>query len=379
MDKIFDGHLHTFLFKVPLRESIGLFQRQFDRFNVKKFTFLALPMDPVPGKRGVESTDNIDNLRVMYYKAAFTPNGYAYAGLEYDKLDLTDKKAVAEDLLRQVREFRKAGYDGIKMFEGHPNTRKTLGFALNDEVFDPFYEYCEKENFPIIIHVANAKYMWDKSQLSQYWIERGCAFDETYPSFDDLHQEVLGLLQKHPKLNYTVAHFGFMTYNKEVAEKFMSYENTKMDVTPGNNNYVNMDADREYWRDFIIKYSDKIVYGTDCYNFNFDNAVNFDRAIGNRPTLIKQFFETDKQIDLSANAISYKIKGFKIPKKYRKKIYFENNAKMHGEPNKIDFDYLIEKANEQLAKYTENDFEYYNLWCMTQDFETFKKGGKLYE
>lgn len=36
MNKIFDGHLHTFRFKVPVRESIKLFSRQFERFNVEK-------------------------------------------------------------------------------------------------------------------------------------------------------------------------------------------------------------------------------------------------------------------------------------------------------------------------------------------------------
>lgn len=379
MYKKFDGHLHTFRFKVPLRESIGLFKRQFDRFNVKKYSFLALPCEPIPGRFGYETTDHIDNLRVMYYKCAFAPNGYAYAGLEYDKLDLTDKNVVAEELLRQVKEYRKAGYDGIKMYEGHPNTQKVLGFGIDDPVFDPFYEYCEKENFPIIIHVANSKYMWDKSQISEYWIERGCCFDQTFPTFENIHQQVLNLLEKHPKLNYTVAHFGFMTYDKQVAEKFMSYENTKMDVTPGNNNYANMGEDRDYWRDFIIRFADKIVYGTDCYNFSFDNAVNFDRATGNRPTLVKQFFETDKVIEFCANSVPYQVKGFKIPKKYRKKIYYDNLVNMLGEPNKVDFDYLIEKSRELLKGYSAKDFEYYNLWCMTHDFETFKKGGKIYE
>lgn len=48
--KVFDGHLHTFRFKVSMRESIDLFKRQFERFNVEKMTFLALPCDACPGR-----------------------------------------------------------------------------------------------------------------------------------------------------------------------------------------------------------------------------------------------------------------------------------------------------------------------------------------
>ena len=72
--KIFDGHLHTFRFKVSVRESIDLFQRQFDRFNVKKGTFLALPCDAVPGKREFDQTDLTDNVKVMYFKSVFMYN-----------------------------------------------------------------------------------------------------------------------------------------------------------------------------------------------------------------------------------------------------------------------------------------------------------------
>ncbi len=375
MYKKFDGHLHTFRFKVPLRESIWLFKKEFEAFKVKKATFLALPCDPVPGRFGLETTDYIDNLRAMYFKCAFAPNAYAYAGLQYDKLDLSDKKAVAEDLLRQVKEFRKVGYDGMKMYEGHPNLHKILGYDLDDEVYDLFFDYCEKENFPIIMHLANAEYMWHKDQISEYWLQRGCCFDETFPSFNRLLEEVIKMLEKHPKLNFTLAHFGFMTYDRKIAEKFMSFENTKMDVCPGTNNYVNITEDRGYWRDFFIRFADKIVYGTDTYNFDYENQAQFVKISGIRPSMVERFLETDDTFDYAGN----KLTGIKLPKKVLKKIYYSNLDTMMGEPQKPDFDYLIEKSRELLKGYSAKDFEYYNLWCMTHDFETFKKGGKIYE
>lgn len=75
--EIFDGHLHTFRFKVSVRESIDLFKRQFQRFNVKKMSFLALPLDAIPGKVEFEDTDLTDNIKAMYFKSVFSPNAYS--------------------------------------------------------------------------------------------------------------------------------------------------------------------------------------------------------------------------------------------------------------------------------------------------------------
>ncbi|MBQ8374037.1 MAG: amidohydrolase family protein [Clostridia bacterium] len=375
--KVFDGHLHTFRFKVPMRESIDLFKRQFERFHVEKMTFLALPLDALPGKVEFDKTDRIDNLRVMYFKSVFSPNAYAYAGLEYIGLDSKDKKAVAQSLLEQVKEYKRVGYDGMKMYEGHPNHRKLLGYPLYDEIFDEYYNYCEKENFPIIMHLANPAYMWEEDKVSDYWKARGCYFDETYPTFAQFHEEILKRLEKNPKLNFTLAHWGFLTYNKTAAEKFMSYENTKLDVCPGGDNFFNILADKEYWLPFLEKYADRITYGTDSYNFEYDNEENWLRATGNRPLLVQNFL-TGKLTD-EFDYLGRKYNGAGLTKETQEKILYENLNKMLGEPKEIDYDYLIAKCEKMIQTVDENSLDRYNLWCMKNDFESMKKGAFAYD
>lgn len=372
--KLFDGHLHHFVFPVPVRESIDLYRRQFKRFNIKKFAFLALPCDPVVGRYGIERTDRVDNLRSMYFKKVFSPNGYAYAGLEYIGLDLSDKKAVAQELLRQVAENKKVGYDGMKMYEAHPNMHATLGYDLDDEVYDLYFDFCEKEKFPIIMHIANAPYMWDPEKVNEYWRNRGCLFTDKHPTFDGLHQELLRRLKKNPKLNLTVAHFGFMTFNKTVMEEFMSFENTRLDVCPGTHNYFNLSDEREYWRPFFIKYQDRICYGTDSYNFEYENEENWLRATGVRPILVQRFLIEDSEIETSNRTI----KGFKLDKKILNKIFYDNLNNLLGEPNKIDLEYFYEKCKKLLEETTPSTRSHYDLWCMKNDFETFIKGEKIY-
>ncbi len=373
--KIFDGHLHTFRFKVPVRESIGLYKRQFERFGIEKMAFLALPCDAVPGRIEWDKTDLSDNIRAMYFKGVFSPNGYAYAGLEYKGLDVKDKKAVAEDLLRQVKEYKRVGYDGMKMYEGHPNHRKLLGYSLDDEIFDPYYDYCEKEGFPIIMHLANPPYMWDKDKVSDYWKARGCYFDETYPPFARFHEEIIKRLTKNPELRFSLAHWGFLTFDKTAMEKFMSFENTMLDVTPGGETFYEMYSDLEYWLAFLEKYADRITYGTDTYNFEYDNEENWVRNTGNRPNLVQNFFLTEKEFDY----IGTKFKGIGLKKECCQKIFYDNLCNLLKEPKAIDYDHFIAKCEKLLQAADAESLDRYNLWCMKNDFESMKKGTFVYD
>lgn len=370
--KVFDGHLHTFRFKVPVRESIGLFKRQFDRFNVEKMTFLALPCDACPGKVEFKDTDQIDNIRVMYFKSVFSPNGYAFAGLEYNGLDITDKKVVSEELLRQVKEYKRLGYDGMKMYEGHPNMRKLLGYPLYDEIFDKYYDFCEKEGFPILMHLANPAEFWDKTKISQYWIDRGCYFDESFPSFNDFHTEILKRLEKNPKLKLSLAHWGFLTYNKDAAEKYMSYPNTMLDICPGGENFFRILDDKAFWIPFIEKYADRITYGTDTYNFEYDKEDNWLRATGNRPLLAQNFIVAG--LDDEFDYIGQKYSGLSLNKSAQTKILYENLLNRLGSPKKVDLKYFITKCEQFLEKASPDSLERYNLWCMKNDFESMEKG-----
>lgn len=366
----FDGHLHTFLFKVPIRESLQLFQRQFDQHGVEKATFLSLPCETVPGETEFDQTDLLDNIRVMYHKAAFSPNAYAYAGLEYLGLDLTDMQGVSAALLEQVTRYKKLGYDGMKMYEGHPNFRKLLGYPLDHDVFDAFFNFCEEEQFPILMHLANPPEFWDADKVSDYWKARGCYFDETFPSFDDLQQEVIRRLDKNPQLRLTLAHWGFLTWNKDDAKKYFSYPNTVIDVCPGGENFFNILEDTAYWIPFIEKYIDRIVYGTDCYNFEFDNEETWTRATSNRPLFVERFFTTTGTYQYAGKTYT----GIGMREELYNKIFFDNLNTMMGQPKPIDYDYFINKCDQFLQTAEAGTLEYYNLWCMVNDFRSMKDG-----
>ena len=381
MAKVFEGHAHQMFYnnKIPVRESVTIFKRQFKINEIVKVRFLALPCHGRPEREnlkgiGFDETERIDNTRAMYFKCAFSPNGYAFAGLEYDKVDLKDKKATAQELLRQVKEYKRVGFDGMKMYEGHPNVRLLIGYPLDDEIFDLYYDFCEKEGFPIIMHLTNSPNMWDINKISQNWINRGCYFDERFPSFDELQEELMRVLAKFPKLKFTLAHFGFLTFApKERVERFFSYENTMLDVTPGGSNFFNITADEEYWVPFIKKHIDKFTYGTDLYNYRYMDEKYFMHTTTNRTKLVRQFFEGTGEYEYQKK----KYRGIGLEKEELEKLYHDNLYNLLKEPNKVDYDYFINKCDEVINDFDPCHMENYNIWCMKNDFTSLKEHGYI--
>ncbi len=74
------------------------------------------------------------------------------------------------------------GADGIKLIEGKPTMRKVLPIPdFDKEVWDPFWDYCEKSGFPILMHVNDPEEFWEKDKIPSWAKSQGWGYDETYP------------------------------------------------------------------------------------------------------------------------------------------------------------------------------------------------------
>jgi predicted TIM-barrel fold metal-dependent hydrolase len=158
-----------------------------------------------------------------------------------------------------------------------------------------------------------------------------------------LHEEVDGIMKKHPKLRLTLAHFGFMSYDINQARRWLdNYENTLFDLTPGGEQLLTMRKDWENWYEFFLQYQDRIIYGTDFYAW--PKRPTWEIAFQRRPRFIRQFFETDGEHEYGKN----KFVGVKLEKKIRDKIYFENSVREMGLPKRIDDGWLRIEAERVL-------------------------------
>lgn len=342
MEKVYDAHVH-FLFEIPLDETIEIFKEEFAVTETIKYAFLSIPHETERDKKSIY-TDYMQNIKALYLKKEFSPNSYAFAGLIHPT-SYDDKDAVADEFLRQVKEYMSVGFDGIKMLEGYPSLLKLRGVPLDSSVYDKFYAFCEENKIPIISHIANPAENWDITKASKHAIEAGRVYDETYPAKEEITAQTFRVMEKFPKLRLALAHCGFLAYDIKEAERFMhDYDNTILDITPGGEQLLIMSENWYVWKSFVEKYQDRIIYGTDYYAF--PKGENWKVSFTRRPQLIRDLFETDSEHFY----IDKKFKGIGLDKNLRDKIYRENFIKLLDSPKKTDENWLVLQAEKVLAE-----------------------------
>ncbi len=360
MRKVFDMHLH-FAFEVPIEQSIAAYKETFNLYGVERMAFLSLCFgDRDDGKMILSPCCN---LRAMAYKKAFSSKGYAFAHLIHYhpfKEERPSDEEISKEYLNQVKEYYNAGFDGMKMFEAQPTASRFLEQNIDEKVYDKFFDFAEEKGFPIIMHHANPAVNWNEESCSDWVKQHGNFYDESFPTKEEFHNQLFRRLEKNPKLKIILAHMGFYSHDRTLAERFLSYPNTMLDTTPGGEQLVYMSNRWDIWKSFFEKYYQRITFGTDTYN----TAVPLDNPTKEwlliRPTLVKNFFENNGNFDYVGS--SYVGRGKDFTSEMIDAIYFDNALRYFGEPKEIN-DKYIKKTAKQLLKevktdYDKNDLEY---------------------
>ena len=286
-----DGHIHI-TFAHPVETTARILADTMTYFDYERIAILGLQQD---------SKDNGDpgnNLKALYCKSVLNrlyPDRrvYAFSGI-YHRYDEND---TAEGYLRQAQMLYAMGFDGIKILDGKPKMRKKLGRRLDDPIFDLFYAYAEEHDLPVTMHLGDPPEFWDISKISEYALRVGWYCDETYPTLEEMREEVYGILRRFPRLRLTLAHFFFLSQDLQTCEAlFETYPGLSFDVTPGGEMFANFSKDPAAWHDFFVRYSDRILLGTDTNNYTLhetlaDNGKNADHV---RLNLVRRCLETDE-------------------------------------------------------------------------------------
>lgn len=204
------------------------------------------------------------NLLAALYKLS-DPSAYAYGGLVYPEKPLRIPMPAGTDPLSQLRELREIGFDGIKMLELKPTEQKAYGILLDDPYYEPFFEACEREEIPLILHAADPETFWDLDRIPKRFLDRGWFYgDGTYLPYERIYEQLYAILERHPRLRVTFAHFFFLSGRPEKLEELFSrFPNVCVDITPGAEMYADFRERREFYRDFFTKWSGRILLGTD--------------------------------------------------------------------------------------------------------------------
>ncbi len=272
------------------------------------------------------------NLLCMLFKATYPGRVYAFAGLQHPPRGVCQDAAAYRDHAMRMKDL---GFDGFKLIEGKPNARKRIGVSLDADVFHDLYEYLEAEHIPIISHVADSAAFWDIKKIPAYAREEGWFYgDGTYPSKEALYGEVEGVLGKFPSLNIVFAHFYMMAEEgMERARDFLDrWPRTRFDITPGVKMYQVFSADPDAWRDFFLRYQDRILFGTDNgFTSSTDTAMN-----------VRRFLETDREFP----AWGTTVRGIRLEREALEKIYHANFESLAGmDPKPLRAEHAMDEVD----------------------------------
>jgi predicted TIM-barrel fold metal-dependent hydrolase len=151
------------------------------------------------------------------------------------------------------------------------------------------------------------------------------------PSYDDQINARDNLLRKHPGLNFIAAHLASLEWNvDEIAIRLDMFPNMNIDMSArmAHLQYQSV-ADRERVRNFIIKYQDRMAYGTDItINSAESNPEARSKALLERWQSNWIYLATDSVQKI--RNISGDVKGLQLPKEVIDKIYKRNADRFFG-------------------------------------------------
>ena len=321
-DAICESHAHL-CFEKPIDETVECYKKIIKHFNYKAVNLNAVPV----------SYGCTENYQVIYCKSMLPPTVYACAGPHL----YSDRQDTPEALLKQIKEYDKMGFDGIKMLDGKVSQYRITKHKLTDKVYSKFLEYAEEKGMPVLMHIGDPEKYWDKSKASPYTIAKGWVYGEDDPHIEELRSWVDEILHRYPKLKLTLAHFYFMSNNLDrLAGMLDKYENLHIDTTPGGEMFVNFTNNYDESRSFFEKYQHRILYGTDMYN-TFESPEKAEAEVGG-PRVFQARNMLEKTEEFYSKLISDKpLKPFGFKGETLYNIYCNNFYNLFGKnPKKLD-------------------------------------------
>ena len=311
---IVDSHMHIWR-EQPLEDTVEFMKWVLGRYDYETISLLAL----VDHWRPDPLKSTMQNLKVMYLKKALAPKVYAYAHPHLRGLGPEDR---GEYLLNQAKYYMDCGFDGIKLHYAHRTyTPEHPHIPLSDPRQEPFFAWLEQEQIPVVIHLTapETAFCPDISLVpaNQRKFYSGKPWHPEL-SLEYLLKDFTDMMDKFPNLWITVAHFGFITWHMDWCEKWLEkYPNLSFDLCPSLFMYYDFQNNPTAWRQFFLKYSDRIIYGTDIGSNNKDAQREEPDQLVN---LVRGFFDQTEPIE-AFNDVFYPIP---LPEDVLRKLFKDN-------------------------------------------------------
>ena len=261
-----------------------------------------------------------DTLMKMYSK--YGNRFELWCGFDYTGYD---QPGYGPSAVKELERCYMKGAKGVGevMFKGKgisPTAKMKVIMLPDDPRLDPLFEKCAELKMPVNLHISEDKWMYEKMDSTNDGLMNASKWEVKIENGAKTHEEMLERLEntvkKHPETTFIAAHLANCCADLSVlAAYFDKYPNLYADISA---RFGEIAPIPRFVNDFIEKYQDRIVYGTDMTFSERMYRVTF-RIL---ETADEHFYET--------NMFGYHwpLYGLSLTDQTLKKLYRENAEKI---------------------------------------------------
>ena len=261
-------------------------------------------------------------------KVVHATGGRALFCTTFSPYDFEDP-GFAQRTIRRLDADFVAGAIAVKIYKvmGMEMKSKAGKYVMPDDpAFEPIYRAIAAHHRTVVAHIAEPDSCWqppntaspDYAYYQQHPEEYAYAHPE-WPSKATILAARDHFLAENPKLLVVGAHLGSMeTDVDEIARRFDRYPNFAVD-TAARVEYL-MIQSRDKVRAFLIKYQDRVLYGTDLVVMPKDDTEKALAEWNDTYARDWKFFATNKTVEVKGR----KVQGLELPEPVLRKLYHDN-------------------------------------------------------
>ena len=209
---------------------------------------------------------------------------------------------------------------------------------IDDPRFDPIFDYIQSQGKTLVAHIGEPRNCWlplDSMTVNndrKYFADHPEYHSYLHPEIPDFWKQIAArdhVLDKHPNLRVVGCHLGSLEYDVDwMAEHFDKYPNFAVDMAARICHF--QVQEREKVRNFMIKYQDRLLYGTDLAVGAGFVSTGPDSTLSTIETTYNKdykYFATDEEIEVWE--VTGKFRGLALPADVLKKIFHDNFRKWY--------------------------------------------------
>jgi predicted TIM-barrel fold metal-dependent hydrolase len=226
-------------------------------------------------------------------------------------------------MVREIATLKQEGYHLAKMqsapiMRGRTSASPDL-LRMDSDEMALFFDALKDQSIPFLLHLSDP----DTYYKTKYTDTR------IYGTKERDLEELEGVLKRYPNQKFQIAHFAAQPEIHRLdnlARWFDTYSNFNIDTSSARWMARELSKDPERAREFVVKYSDRMHFGTDCVAFTPERDYYEGRHLA-----LRLLFETDIRDEplpfSDADTVSTGgtfINGLDLPNSVLRKIYWEN-------------------------------------------------------